>query len=56
MYEEVDITAPGNEVWFELYKYDIPVLHINNVEVMRHRVFEHALVDALQNATSQMNR
>ena len=55
-YEEVDITHPGNEVWFDLYKYDIPVLHINNVEVMRHYVFDQPLLDALHNATLSMNK
>merc|ERR1711973_288605 len=53
-YEEVDITNPGNEVWFDLYKYDIPVVHINNVEVMRHYVFDGALLDALHNAQQRM--
>merc|ERR1719427_1238700 len=53
-YEEVDITSPGNEVWFDLYKYDIPVVHINNQEVMRHYVFDGPLLDALHNATQRM--
>jgi len=54
IYEEVDITAAGNEVFFELYKHDIPVVHVNNVEVMRHRVLENALVEALDNAKLHM--
>ncbi|RMD40535.1 hypothetical protein DV735_g4581, partial [Chaetothyriales sp. CBS 134920] len=28
-YSEVDITADGNQRYRELYKYDIPVLHID---------------------------
>lgn len=26
--QEVDITAPGNEKWFELYRYEIPVFFL----------------------------
>jgi len=25
---QVDITDPGNEKWWDKYKYDIPVLHV----------------------------
>jgi len=45
---EVDITAKGNKALFDLYKYDIPVIHLNGKEIMRHRVFENVLLDALQ--------
>eukprot|EP00057_Strongylocentrotus_purpuratus_P034898 XP_796980.1 PREDICTED: glutaredoxin-like protein C5orf63 homolog [Strongylocentrotus purpuratus] len=38
--EEVDITAPGNEEWKQLYQYDIPVFHFNGKYLMRHRVDE----------------
>ena len=34
----VDITAPGNERWFERYKYDIPVLHLNGRFLAKHRL------------------
>ncbi|TRY91297.1 hypothetical protein DNTS_004942 [Danionella cerebrum] len=36
--QEVDITAPENKVWFERYKYDIPVFHLNGQFLMMHRV------------------
>ncbi|KAJ2548159.1 hypothetical protein EV175_004929 [Coemansia sp. RSA 1933] len=26
-FKEVDIRKPGNEAWFEEYKYDVPVIH-----------------------------
>lgn len=38
---EMDISAPGNEEWYDAYRNDIPVLHLNGVEVFRHRVDEH---------------
>lgn len=28
-WREVDITAPGNEVWREAYCFDVPVLHVS---------------------------
>lgn len=34
---EIDITKPENERYFELYKYDIPVLHVNGVFHQKHR-------------------
>ncbi|XP_051876041.1 glutaredoxin-like protein C5orf63 homolog isoform X2 [Pristis pectinata] len=36
--QEVDITDPENSVWFERYKYDIPVFHLNGQFLMMHRV------------------
>ena len=47
-YEEIDIGAKGNESWYEKYKNDIPVIHIDRKEVFTHRVVEKELVDALQ--------
>ena len=41
--EQVDISAPGNEKWFEAYKHDIPVVHLNGQEIFRHRVDEKQL-------------
>ncbi|KAJ1799544.1 hypothetical protein LPJ59_001755 [Coemansia sp. RSA 2399] len=36
--EEVDIRKPGNEAWFEEYKYDVPVIHVDNEFLLWHRV------------------
>ncbi|XP_078391116.1 glutaredoxin-like protein C5orf63 homolog [Cetorhinus maximus] len=36
--QEVDITVPENSVWFERYKYDIPVFHLNGQFLMMHKV------------------
>jgi hypothetical protein len=27
--EQIDITDPNHEMWYEKYKYDIPVLHVS---------------------------
>ena len=36
--EQVDITDEGHEEWFSKYKYDIPVLHVNNHYWIKHRI------------------
>ncbi|KGL82943.1 Glutaredoxin-like C5orf63, partial [Tinamus guttatus] len=36
--QEVDITLPENSSWYEKYKYDIPVFHLNGKFLMKHRV------------------
>ncbi|RUS80022.1 hypothetical protein EGW08_012192 [Elysia chlorotica] len=35
--EKVDITASGNELLWEKYRYDIPVFHFNGKYLMKHR-------------------
>ncbi|XP_032239433.1 glutaredoxin-like protein C5orf63 homolog isoform X2 [Nematostella vectensis] len=47
-YEEVDITAKGNEEWFYKYRYDIPVFHLNGKFLMQHRINETLLHAALK--------
>ncbi|XP_053557605.1 glutaredoxin-like protein C5orf63 homolog [Bombina bombina] len=37
-FEQVDITLPENSAWYERYKYDIPVFHLNGRFLMMHRV------------------
>jgi hypothetical protein len=49
VYEECYIDDPSNKVWFEKYKYDIPVLHINGQFLMKHRVNKLQLEKALDN-------
>lgn len=46
-YEEVYIDIPENSTWHKLYRYDIPVIHINGEYVMKHRVVEEKLLDVL---------
>lgn len=41
--KSVDITAPGNEQWFDLYHEHIPVVHLDGLEIFRHRVDERIL-------------
>merc|ERR1712142_494349 len=38
VFQQVDITLPENKVWYERYKYDIPVFHLNGRFLMMHRV------------------
>ncbi|CAG8485399.1 2868_t:CDS:2 [Paraglomus brasilianum] len=45
--EQKDIRAPGNEKWFEEYKYDIPVLHLNGSFLLEHRINEETLEKTL---------
>ncbi|XP_025902398.1 glutaredoxin-like protein C5orf63 homolog [Nothoprocta perdicaria] len=56
--QEVDITLPENSSWYEKYKYDIPVFHLNGKFLMKHRVdikkFENQLAKLeLQNDGKQ---
>lgn len=46
--ERVDISAAGNERWLALYKEHIPVVHLDGMEIARHRVDERALRRALE--------
>ncbi|RDD36561.1 Glutaredoxin-like protein C5orf63-like protein [Trichoplax sp. H2] len=42
-YEEVDILCPGNKEWFDLYQFEIPVLHINGKFVANGHVDEYIM-------------
>ena len=52
----VDITAHENERWFEAYRHDIPIVHLNGKEIFRHHIDERRLhkllVDANDAASS----
>eukprot|EP00321_Phaeocystis_globosa_P009747 CAMPEP_0118825030 /NCGR_PEP_ID=MMETSP1162-20130426/11008_1 /TAXON_ID=33656 /ORGANISM="Phaeocystis Sp, Strain CCMP2710" /LENGTH=209 /DNA_ID=CAMNT_0006755681 /DNA_START=27 /DNA_END=656 /DNA_ORIENTATION=+ len=43
----VDITDEDKTAWWDKYKYDIPVLHINNVYWAKHRIELDATLQAL---------
>jgi hypothetical protein len=45
--KEIDISQKGNEKFFELYKYDIPVILVNDKEICRHKINETHLRKAL---------
>ncbi|XP_033107102.1 glutaredoxin-like protein C5orf63 homolog [Anneissia japonica] len=47
-FEEVDIEAKGNKIWFEKYRYDIPVFHLNGQFLMKHRADEKLFVKSLE--------
>lgn len=34
----MDITLPENSAWYDKYKYDIPVFHLNGKFLMKHQV------------------
>ncbi|XP_020555461.1 glutaredoxin-like protein C5orf63 homolog [Oryzias latipes] len=44
--QQVDITLPENRLWWDRYRWDIPVFHLNGQFVMKHRV-DVALLDKL---------
>ncbi|XP_045216472.2 uncharacterized protein LOC123566436 [Mercenaria mercenaria] len=46
--EDVNITLPENEKWYEMYKYDIPVFHIYEEFLFKHRVDFDALERGLE--------
>jgi glutaredoxin len=46
--EIVDISATGSENWWDAYRNDIPVVHLNGEEIFRHRVDERRLRELLQ--------
>jgi len=50
--EQVDITDQEHVGWYDKYKYDIPVLHINNKYWTKHRLDQveakTALTEALE--------
>jgi thiol-disulfide isomerase/thioredoxin len=45
--EQVDITDAGHEEWISKYKYDIPVLHVNNQYWIKHRIDEEEAKNGL---------
>ncbi|CAG8754966.1 5542_t:CDS:1, partial [Ambispora leptoticha] len=42
------IYEPGNRKWLEQYKYDIPVLHMNNQFLFQHWIKEDKLENVLK--------
>ncbi|XP_046523851.1 glutaredoxin-like protein C5orf63 homolog isoform X1 [Equus quagga] len=51
--QEVDITLPENSAWYERYKFDIPVFHLNGQFLMMHRVNISKLEKHLQKLEQQ---
>ena len=44
----IHIDDPENREWFERYRYDIPVIHLDGKFLMQHRVSEGLLRRALE--------
>lgn len=51
--EAVDITDADNAQWFDKYKYDIPVLHIDDKYWAKHRITDDEAREALAAAQEQ---
>ncbi|XP_028411375.1 glutaredoxin-like protein C5orf63 homolog [Dendronephthya gigantea] len=49
--KKVDITLAENKAWFDRYKYDIPVFHLEGKYLMRHRVHQGLLRKKLNKFT-----
>lgn len=48
IYDEIDVSKDGNEVYRELYKNgDLPVVQVDQVEITRQTLQEHVLLDSL---------
>lgn len=51
-YEEVDITEDRNKKWFDLYAYDVPVIHVENgkssMKKFMHRLDKQDVSKALE--------
>ncbi|GCC27942.1 hypothetical protein chiPu_0006368 [Chiloscyllium punctatum] len=54
--QEVDITLPENSIWFERYKYDIPVFHLNGQFLMMHQVNFKILEKRLAKLEQELNQ
>ena len=58
--EQIDITDEEHTKWYDMYKYDIPVLHINKSYWTKHRLDEteakNGLKEALENGDFQPRR
>lgn len=46
-FEKVDITKPQNREYLKMYRYDIPVLHLNGEFLCMHRLDKDLLLDRL---------
>ncbi|KAK1733273.1 hypothetical protein QTG54_015990 [Skeletonema marinoi] len=46
----VDITDDDKQVWFDKYKYDIPVLHMEDVYWTKHRLTKEEAIQGIEEA------
>jgi len=53
--EEIDITAQGNERYFKLYRYDIPVLFLEGQYLCKHRLDADLLRSRLRDFSSEQD-
>ncbi|XP_056130888.1 glutaredoxin-like protein C5orf63 homolog [Lampris incognitus] len=50
IFQQVDITLSENKVWYNRYRYDIPVFHFNGRFLMKHGVNTALLEQQLSEA------
>ncbi|GAC96580.1 glutaredoxin domain protein [Pseudozyma hubeiensis SY62] len=50
-----DDSLPDVHAWRRKYQYDIPVLHLNDKEIFRHRVTAQQLIQRLQQESEDAN-
>ncbi|CDU26176.1 uncharacterized protein SPSC_06370 [Sporisorium scitamineum] len=48
-----DDSLPDVHLWRRKYQYDIPVLHLDDREIFRHRVTAQQLIEKLQQEQSE---
>uniref|UniRef100_A0AAQ5XR64 Glutaredoxin-like protein n=1 Tax=Amphiprion ocellaris TaxID=80972 RepID=A0AAQ5XR64_AMPOC len=51
--QQVDISLPENKLWWDKYKWDIPVFHLEGRYAMKHRVDMTLLDKLLQDIETQ---
>ena len=54
VYEEINIDLSAHHEWHMKYTNDIPVVHINGIEVARHRMEEKSFIQKLIEAGCKM--
>ena len=48
--EQVDITDEDKSEWYEKYKYDIPILHVDDKFWIKHRMTTEEAIEGLAEA------
>ena len=51
--EQIDITDPEHKDWYDKYKYDIPVLHLNNRYWTKHRLTKDEAEETIKMAREE---
>ena len=49
IYNEINIELNENNIWYEKYKNDIPVIHFNDEMIFKHKIDETQLNKIIKN-------